>query len=944
MPVQQKILTVDDKEENLFALAQTLKDIGAEIIQVTSGDEALAATLHHDFALAIVDVHMPGMNGFELADLLRSDEKNLSLPIIFLTATFSEEESVYKGYASGGVDYIVKPYNPTVLKGKVTAFLELARYRKQLENIVEERTNNLRLINQILVKVRRVNQLIVREHDGKRLIREACKLLVEERGFSGAWIVVVDEKGDVVDAAHQGFSQDFDLFAQELNSGGLPKCCDEVKRHGGVLVISEVDALCWKCPLSSDRSNGHAMVTTLEHEGKLCGFLGLAVPATMAADDEEQLIFGEVAGDLAYALHNISVEKERQIAVEALRKSEELYRAIFNNVSVGIELLDRQTRFVEVNHTLAEFLGYTPEELTTLNVMDITHPDDLTRTKEKHAAVIRGDIPGYRLEKRYKGKTGAVLWADIAVSAIRNEDGQYQATVGVISDITQRKKSEEARARLAAAVEQAAEAVEITDRQGIVMYVNPAFERITGYSREEVVGKRPNIVKSGHHEEDVYQNMWQTISSGGTWTGHLINKKKNGTLFEEDVCISPLKDHTGTIVNYVAVKRDVTKEVSLQKQLLQAQKMEAIGTLAGGIAHDFNNLLQIALGYSELLLSGKNEADPEYSDLQKIHQSASSGSTLVRRLLTFSRKVEPNPVPTNLNFEVQQTEKLLRRTIPKMINIRLELDEKLEKANADPAQIEQIIMNLCVNARDAMEEGGTLTIRTENVTLDEDYCASHVETSPGNYVMLSVSDTGSGMDQETLQHIFEPFFTTKEVGKGTGLGLAVVYGIVKQHGGHITCVSEIGLGTTFTVYLPSTAKESEELSDTSGEMAPFGTETVLVVDDEDFVRELGQRLLMRNGYTVLSATTGEEALKVYSRENSKIGLVILDLVMPGMGGKDCLKGLLKIDPAAKVLIASGYAAEEVKKECATLGAKGFVAKPFRFNSFLTTVRRTLDAE
>ena len=314
----------------------------------------------------------------------------------------------------------------------------------------------------------------------------------------------------------------------------------------------------------------------------------------------------------------------------------------------------------------------------------------------------------------------------------------------------------------------------------------------------------------------------------------------------------------------------------------------------------------------------------------------------MRSLLTFSRKVEPRPIPMSLNNQIRHVQKLLGRTIPKMIEIRMNLAEDLARINADPAQMEQILMNMAVNARDAMPDGGTLTIGTENVRLDEEYCRLRAETEPGDYVLLTMSDTGRGMDQKTVEHIFEPFFTTKEVGRGTGLGLAMVYGIVKQHGGHVACYSEVGDGTVFRVYLPVISSELERESELLEEAPPGGTETILLVDDDNLIRELGVRILKRGGYTVITAENGQEALDVYAQHRDQIDLVMLDLIMPSMGGKDCLNSILRIDPQAKVLIASGYSSDASTKECIALGAKGFVAKPFRFNDLLKRVRKTLD--
>jgi CheY-like chemotaxis protein len=369
--------------------------------------------------------------------------------------------------------------------------------------------------------------------------------------------------------------------------------------------------------------------------------------------------------------------------------------------------------------------------------------------------------------------------------------------------------------------------------------------------------------------------------------------------------------------------------------------MEAIGTLAGGVAHDFNNLLQVTLGYSELLLAEKKKDDPEYADLSRMFEAAKSGAELVQRLLTFSRKVEPKTILLNLNRRILQVEKLLRRTIPKMIDIELDLSDDLADIDADPTQMEQVLMNLAVNARDAMQDKGTLTVRTRNVTLDEEYCRTHAEAKPGEYVLLTVSDTGDGMDKATIDRIFEPFYTTKESGRGTGLGLAMVYGIVEQHGGHITCESEVGHGTTFEVYFPAIESQVEPELDKTGVMPAFGTETILLVDDEEFVRDLGARILSIAGYNVLTATNGKEGLDLFEKEQTQISLVILDLIMPEMGGKECLKELYKIDPQLKVLIASGLADPSIK-EPVEMETRGFVSKPFRMTELLRQVRKVLD--
>jgi len=370
--------------------------------------------------------------------------------------------------------------------------------------------------------------------------------------------------------------------------------------------------------------------------------------------------------------------------------------------------------------------------------------------------------------------------------------------------------------------------------------------------------------------------------------------------------------------------------------------MEAIGTLAGGIAHDFNNLLQAVLGYTEMLLLDKGGQEPGYQELQEIKRAAQRGSELTQRLLTFGRRVPSRLRPINLNQEVSQIQKLLQRTIPKMIEIDLSLAADLRTINADPAQIEQALMNLAVNARDAMPEGGKLIIETKNATLDEEYCKIHLGAKPGDYALLIIADTGHGMDKEIFEHLYEPFYTTKGVGKGTGLGLAMVYGIVKSHEGYIFCNSEWGKGTIFEIYLPVIGQSLKTEESKEEKVPRGGKEIILLIDDDEAIRDLGNHILNQFGYTVMTAPDGEGGVELYQKERGKIDLVILDLIMPGMGGRRCLEELLKMNPRAKVVIASGYSVDEPTKEALEVGAKNFISKPYAIREMLKVIREVLD--
>ena len=553
-----------------------------------------------------------------------------------------------------------------------------------------------------------------------------------------------------------------------------------------------------------------------------------------------QLIIENDASGTVAVLEEIS---QRKLAEAALREGEERYRYLVENIEDLICTHDLQGNLLFVSSGPARMLGFAATDMVGTNLRSYLVPE-MQDVFDTYLTTIRRDgrSSGFMLVQAKDGKKRIWEYRNTLHTGTSGEP----IVIGVARDVTERRRAEQVERRLATAIDQATEGVMITNTDGTIQYVNPGLERMTGYSRDELIGQTPRILKSGLHDTLFYQQLWSAIKTGSTWTGQLTNRKKDGSLYHEDATISPVKDASGKIVNFVAVKRDITEHLQLANQLLQAQKMEAVGTLAGGIAHDFNNLLTVVIGFSELLLAEKDQNHPEYGDLQKIFHAAKNGAELVQRLLMFSRKSEPKLIPISLNRRIVQVETLLRRSIPRMVNISLDLSPDLPKINADPSQVEQVLMNLALNASDAMPDVGKLTVRTSIATLDEEYCRSNIEATPGEYVLLEVSDTGHGMDGETVEHIFEPFFTTKELGRGTGLGLAMVYGIVKQHNGHISVCSEVGNGTIFRVYFPTIPlADVEPEAPDSSIMPAFGTETVLLVDDEDFVRELGARILTK---------------------------------------------------------------------------------------------------
>ncbi len=481
------------------------------------------------------------------------------------------------------------------------------------------------------------------------------------------------------------------------------------------------------------------------------------------------------------------------------------------------------------------------------------------------------------------------------------------------------------------------------DTSGMITFVNRNAFGHFGFSQEDFdQGLNGFEMISPEDRPRALENARRVLDGEKLGLNEYIALRKDGNTFPV-IMHSTAKYRDGKPVGIRGIVIDITETKKLEAQLRQAHKMEAVGTLAGGIAHDFNNLLQAVQGYAELLLMPKGEGEPGYRELQEISRAAKRGGELTRQLLTFSRKVESKLQPADLNRIVEDVRLLLERTIPKMILIELHLTGNLHHVNADASQVEQILMNLAVNARDAMPDGGTLRIETKNVFLGEDDRRSQPELTPGEYVLLAVADTGQGMDKSTLENIFDPFFTTKEVGKGTGLGLAMVYGIVKSHHGHITCVSKPGEGTAFEIYLPAVEHAERATTIVTGtELLPGGHETVLLVDDDESLRDLGEQILEAYGYTVLSAPDGESALQVYQECRDRIDLVVLDLMMPGMGGALCLQKLLEINPAAKVVLVSGYSFNGETEKATESGAKAFIQKPYDVQQMLQVVREVID--
>ena len=634
---------------------------------------------------------------------------------------------------------------------------------------------------------------------------------------------------------------------------------------------------------------------------------------------------------------------ERRTAEQAARESEAVLRQVIDLVPHSIYAKDRASRFILVNRRSAELMGTTPQEAVGKTQAELTPREEEARALvDEDLEVITSGRPIYGKERTWTAPDGRTYAEDISKIPFSSSLSKGTAVLGISVDITERKRAEAERERLMSAIEQAAEAVLITDAEATIRYANPAFERITGYTRDEAIGQNPRILKSGEHDNVFYKRMWDTLTRGETWSGQFINKKKDGTLFTEEATISPVRDASGKTTNYVAVKRDITQEIKLEGQLRQAQKMEAVGQLAGGVAHDFNNLLQAILGYGDLALDEAGADSPVRASVEEILKAGKRAKTLVRQLLAFSRRQVLKMKDVDLNDVIANLMKMIRRVIGEHITLDTVAGHDLGIVRADPGQIEQILMNLCVNARDAMPDGGTITIETENVRIDEAFCETHSWAEPGRYALLSVTDTGCGMDEKTLRSVFEPFFTTKGLGTGTGLGLSTVYGLVKQHGGMVHVYSEVGKGTTFKVYLPLIERSAAIVGDRIKAPVPGGTETILLAEDDDMVRKLTTTILRHGGYTVLAASDGEEALRVFEDHADEINLVLLDVVMPKLGGRAVCERIRHVRPDLRFLFTSGYSMNAIHTNFVLDEGLQLIQKPCQRDDLLRKVRDVLD--
>jgi PAS domain S-box-containing protein len=928
------VLVVEDNPVTREVIRAVLSADGCRVLEAPDGATALALMQRERPTVVLQDLFLGDVSGLDLVDRLREVPGADGVPIVALTGFLPSEEA--RALTAGFEAYLIKPVEPVRLREIVRDFAGRRRgEQRAAAPLGPEQQAELLQRSTVqaaaLAVLGGMAEALARNDPFEVIVRDTLHRCIDAAGLSVGVFYVVAEGAAIRVLAAAGTGAE---SASGVASGfGHPELFRLTLETQAPLLIPSEDVPA-EVAASFLRGLGlrACLLTPVFHREESLGVLLLA-SHSRELTSQEWVGFGRaMGGQIGQAL-------ALSRAVGDVRASQELLQSVIEGMGDPVFVKDTDSRYLLINQATVQLFGVTRAEVVGRGAEAVVPPDVARFVQESDVRVLREGV-AMTFEETLPTRHGNRRFL-VSKAPRRDAQGAIIGIVGVARDITDLKRADETIRRLSTAVDQSPAAVIITDPSGRIVYVNRKFTEISGYSSEEVVGQNPRLLKSGKTSVDQYRQLWSTIQSGATWRGEYQNRRKTGDLYWASTTIAPVKDEDGTITNFVAIQEDVTETRSLEAQLRQAQKMEAVGRLAGGVAHDFNNLLTVITSYSQLLLEDMAAADPRRADLEEIRRAAVGAAELTRQLLAFSRQQVLEPRVLNLNDVLSAAGKMLQRLIGEDVALQLTLAPDLGNVKADPGQIEQVIMNLAVNARDAMPDGGKLTIETSNIDLDASYAAQHAVVPPGSYILVAVTDTGSGMDEPTKARLFEPFFTTKEIGRGTGLGLATVYGIVKQSNGYIWVYSELGHGTSFKVYLPRVSEAAAAAAETRPLLLNGGTETILLAEDASGVRAVAQEILTRLGYTVLVANDGHAALKLARASTDAIHLLVTDVIMPEMSGRQLADRLKEQRPGLKVLFVSGYTDDAIVRHGMLEPGIAFLQKPFTPQTLARKVREVL---
>lgn len=645
-----------------------------------------------------------------------------------------------------------------------------------------------------------------------------------------------------------------------------------------------------------------------------------------------------IDGNLLATFNDIT---ERKRTEEALQESEIRFRTTFEQAAMGMAHVGLDGRWLRVNQRVCNMLGYDEEELLQRTFMEITHPDDREVDSQLVKQSLEGELPTFSRVKRYIRKDQTIFPAHITASLVSGRSGKPQYFIAIIEDISGRMKTEALLRLRSAALEASANAMVITNERGEIEWTNPAFSLFTGYSAEEALGQTPALLKSGKHEPAFYENLWNTIKSGEVWSGEIVNRRKDGTHYTEQMTITPMRGEGGKVSHFIAVKQDISERKLMEEKMLRTQRMESLGTLAAGVAHDLNNILTPILLSADLLRK-TNDPTMRESMLANIEKSVKRGAGIISQVLTFARGTSGRRVTLDVKRLVTEIEKIACETFPPSITVTSFIPSGIGGVSGDPTQLHQVLLNLCINARDAMPGGGILFISAEQVRVDENFAAMVPDAKVGDFVMLSVVDSGEGIPKSIIGKIFDPFFTTKDIGRGTGLGLSTVAGIIRSHGGFVVVESEAGRGSVFKVYLPASGSDGSKPERAAHPELPLGEgETILLVEDEANILAVTSTVLANGGYHILKAPGGIEALEIYRKQVEEISLVLTDIMMPKMGGVELARAVRQINPRARIVASTGQATEACEAELRSIGVRVILHKPYDAGKLLAVVHEEI---